>query len=105
MQVTITAVGPDNCGLADPIVHYVASAGANIHEIQMFDHDRDKIFAMMLRIEWPDDAGTVAKLRLLMNEIGKLKGLSNEPGREMNMLVHLESQSVRLIALNQSSLY
>ena len=29
MQVIITAVGPDNRGLADPIVHYVTSAGAN----------------------------------------------------------------------------
>ena len=76
MQVTITAVGPDNRGLADPIVHYVASAGANIHEIQMFDHDLDRIFAMMLRIEWPEEAGSIAKLRAHMNEIGNLKGLS-----------------------------
>ena len=27
MQVHITAVGPDNCGLADPIVHYVTGQG------------------------------------------------------------------------------
>ena len=39
MQVIITAVGPDNRGLADPIVHCVTSAGANIAEIQMYDHD------------------------------------------------------------------
>ena len=41
MQVIITAVGPDNRGLADPIVHYVTSAGANIAEIQMYDHDAE----------------------------------------------------------------
>ena len=76
MQVIITAVGPDNRGLADPIVHYVASAGANIHEIQMYDHDRDRIFAMMLRIEWPESAGAISTLRAHMDEIGKLKGLS-----------------------------
>lgn len=76
MQVTLTAVGPDNSGLADPIVHYVASAGANIHEIQMYDHDREKIFAMMLRMEWPNSAGPVSTLRNHMQEIGKLKGLS-----------------------------
>ena len=40
MHVTITAVGPDNRGLADPIVHHVTGAGANIHEIQMYDHVR-----------------------------------------------------------------
>ena len=28
MQVTITAVGPDHKGLADPIIHYVTGAGA-----------------------------------------------------------------------------
>jgi formyltetrahydrofolate deformylase len=35
MQVTISAVGPDNRGLADPIIHYVTGQGANIAEIQM----------------------------------------------------------------------
>ncbi|RLS47340.1 MAG: formyltetrahydrofolate deformylase, partial [Planctomycetota bacterium] len=35
MQVVITAVGPDNRGLADPIIHHVTGAGANIFEIQM----------------------------------------------------------------------
>ena len=44
MQVIVTAVGPDNRGLADPIVHYVSSAGANIAEIQMYDHDAGKLF-------------------------------------------------------------
>lgn len=76
MQITITAVGPDNRGLADPIVHYVASGGANIHEIQMYDHDSEKLFAMLLRIEWPADREPIGVLRERMNEIGRIKGLS-----------------------------
>ena len=58
MQVTITAVGPDNSGLADPIVHYATNLGANIGEIQMYDHDAERIFAMLLRIEWPGSPRT-----------------------------------------------
>ena len=76
MQVVITAVGPDHRGLADPIVHYVTGAGANIHEIQMYDRDAERLFAMLLRIEWPEDAPPIATLRKNMQEIGKLKGLS-----------------------------
>jgi formyltetrahydrofolate deformylase len=51
MQVVITAVGPDNRGLADPIVHCVTGMGANISEIQMFDHDEESLFSMLTRIE------------------------------------------------------
>ena len=51
MQIVITAVGPDNRGLADPIIHYVTGQGANIAEIQMYDHDEEALFAMLLRIE------------------------------------------------------
>jgi len=76
MQVTITAVGPDNRGLADPIVHYVAAGGANIHEIQMYDHDSERLFAMLLRMEWPDDSESMNALRERMNEIGRMKSLS-----------------------------
>ncbi len=76
MQVIITAVGPDNKGLADPIVHYVATAGANIYEIQMYDRDSEKLFAMMLRCEWPSQNESVASLREKMNEIGQQKSLS-----------------------------
>ena len=76
MQVTITAVGPDNSGLADPIVHYVTGAGANIFEIQMYDRDNEHLFAMMLRMEWSEQNESIATLREHMNEIGKLKGLS-----------------------------
>jgi len=76
MQLTITAVGPDNKGLADPIVHHVTSCGANIHEIQMYDHDSEHLFAMLLRIEWPDNGESIVSLRERNNEIGRLKGLS-----------------------------
>ncbi|MEY2727325.1 MAG: Formyltetrahydrofolate deformylase [Planctomycetota bacterium] len=73
MQVIITAVGPDNLGLADPIVHYVTGAGANISEIQMYDRDSERLFAMLMRIEW--SGGSVGDLRRDLSEIGRLKGL------------------------------
>ncbi len=73
MQVTITAVGPDNTGLADPIVHFVTDAGANIHEIQMYDRDSEHLFAMLLRIEWT--AGDVCDLRDTLTRIGRDRGL------------------------------
>lgn len=76
MHVTITAVGPDNRGLADPIVHYVATAGANISEIQMYDHDSERLFAMLLRVDWPHEEEPVPILRQRMQEIGRLKGLT-----------------------------
>jgi formyltetrahydrofolate deformylase len=76
MQVTITAVGPDNAGLADPIVHYVTGAGANIHEIQMYDHDSHALFAMLMRIEWSPRKESVATLRERLQQIGQEKGLS-----------------------------
>jgi formyltetrahydrofolate deformylase len=76
MQVIITAVGPDNRGLADPIVHHVTSAGANIAEIQMYDRDAEKVFAMLLRTEWPVERSPVALLRERMDAIGHEKGLS-----------------------------
>ena len=56
MRVIITAVGPDNRGLADPIIHFVTAAGANIFEIQMYDHDSERLFAMLLRCDWPENA-------------------------------------------------
>jgi formyltetrahydrofolate deformylase len=76
MQVIITAVGPDNRGLADPIVHHVTSAGANIAEIQMYDHDAERVFAMLLRLDWPAEQEPVAQLRERMNGIGRDKNLS-----------------------------
>jgi formyltetrahydrofolate deformylase len=74
-KVTITAVGPDNRGLADPIVHFVTSQGANIHEIQMYDRDSERNFAMLLRIEWPDDNTSIEKLCDMMSQIGEATGL------------------------------
>ncbi|MEX2121227.1 MAG: formyltransferase family protein [Pirellulales bacterium] len=74
MQVVITAVGPDNRGLADPIIHYVTGQGANIAEIQMYDHDEACLFAMLLRIELGADR--LAALRDAMTEIGGEKRLS-----------------------------
>jgi formyltetrahydrofolate deformylase len=76
MQVTITAVGPDNRGLADPIIHHVTAAGANIYEIQMYDHDAESLFAMLLRIDWPDDRVPLATLRNDMDALGRSTNLS-----------------------------
>jgi formyltetrahydrofolate deformylase len=74
MNVVITAVGPDNVGLADPIIHYVTGLGANIAEIQMYNHDREALFAMFLRIELADGAFEIA--RKALKDIGQYKGLS-----------------------------
>jgi formyltetrahydrofolate deformylase len=74
MQVTISAVGPDHCGLADPIIHYVTGQGANIAEIQMYDHDEECLFAMLLRIELAKER--LDALRDAMRSIGAEKGLS-----------------------------
>src|ERR1700733_12735281 len=76
MKVIITAVGPDNRGLADPIVHHVTGSGANIHEIQMYDHDSEQLFAMLLRVEWPGGLESITQLAERMDEVGRLKGLS-----------------------------
>jgi formyltetrahydrofolate deformylase len=74
MQVVITAVGPDNRGLADPIVHSVTGLGANIAEIQMYDHDRESVFSMLTRIELDDSR--FDEIRSMMAEISKRTGLS-----------------------------
>ena len=49
--------------------------GANIAEIQMYDHDEEALFAMLLRIELPA-AQLRRNPRTAMAEIGKLKKLS-----------------------------
>lgn len=74
MQVVITAVGPDSRGLADPIVHHVTGVGANIAEIQMYDHDELALFAMLVRVELP--IVDLGELSGAMAEIGRVKGLS-----------------------------
>src|SRR5438309_9387165 len=87
VPIVITAVGPDNVRLADPIIHYVTGQGANIAEIQMYDHDEEALFAMLLRIHLPVanprvDAGVnrpaygpLSEIRSALIEIGKLKNL------------------------------
>lgn len=74
MQVVITAVGPDHRGLADPIIHHVTGQGANIAEIQMYNHDEEALFAMLLRIE--ADGEKFNELAAALVEIGQRKGLS-----------------------------
>ena len=74
MQVVITAIGPDNRGLADPIVHSVTGLGANIAEIQMYDHDEESLFSMLTRIELADDQ--FDRLTATMQEVGHRTGLS-----------------------------
>jgi len=74
MHVVITAVGPDHSGLADPIIHYVTGQGANIAEIQMYDHDELALFAMLSRVELEEDR--LPALKHAMSEIGRIKELS-----------------------------
>lgn len=74
MQIVITAVGPDNVRLADPIIHHVTGQGANIAEIQMYDHDEEALFAMLLRVHLPAEA--LPELRDALTAIGRQKRLS-----------------------------
>lgn len=74
MEIVVTAVGPDNVGLADPIIHEVTSQGANIAEIQMYDHDEAAVFAMMCRLQI--DASRWESIGAAMLEIGRAKRLS-----------------------------
>lgn len=74
MQLVITAVGPDNRGLADPIVHSVTELGANIAEIQMFDHDAEALFSMLTRVDLPD--AKLPEVQAAMREVGENTGLN-----------------------------
>jgi formyltetrahydrofolate deformylase len=74
MEIVVTAVGPDNVGLADPIIHEVTLQGASIAEIQMYDHDEAAVFAMMCRLKI--DADHWDSIRKNMIKIGQSKGLS-----------------------------
>lgn len=73
-EVIVTAVGPDHRGLADPIIHALTEAGANIAEIQMYDRDEASQFAMLVRVHLDDAA--VEPLRAEMKAIGKRTNLS-----------------------------
>src|SRR5262249_46870979 len=68
------AVGPDNRGLADPIVHSVTGMGANIAEIQMFDHDEEAVFSMLTRVEL--EPAKYDDLRGEMVDVARRTGLS-----------------------------
>ncbi|GAA4450225.1 formyltetrahydrofolate deformylase [Novipirellula rosea] len=74
MEVVITALGPDNVGLADPIIHHVTGQGARIAEIQMYDHDEEHLFAMLCRIDIP--ATEFDRLSDAMRQIGEVTGLA-----------------------------
>jgi formyltetrahydrofolate deformylase len=76
MRVIITAVGRDNWGLADPIVHYVTSVGAHLAEMQMYHHEDGSLFALLVRLKWPGTAATLTDLRAKMMEIGRASGVS-----------------------------
>lgn len=74
MQIVVTAVGPDHKGLADPIIHAVTGLGANISEIQMYDHDEERVFAMLCRAELDREA--YPKVQAAMKDIADNTGLS-----------------------------
>jgi len=74
LEVVITALGPDHCGLADPIIHHVTGRGARIAEIQMYDHDEEQLFAMLCRID--TEAAEFDPLVDAMRQIGEKTGLS-----------------------------
>ncbi len=103
MEIVITAVGPDNRGLADPIIHYVTGEGANITEIQMYDHDEEAVFAMMLRIVLED--GRYATVQQSLADIGHYKGLGVRvwtpppPGRKPRLAICTTYRSEPALAL------
>jgi len=83
MRIVVTALGPDNRGLADPIVHFVTGAGGNIAEIQMYDHDEERLFAMLLRVDLPGE------------QLPALKDAMTQIGRETNLSIRVWSADER----------
>ena len=73
MEIVVTAVGPDNVGLADPIIHDLTSRGANIDEIQMYNHDDAAVFAMLCRVHVTADQ--LGPIKVAMTAIGQRKQL------------------------------
>jgi formyltetrahydrofolate deformylase len=71
--MVVTAVGPDNVGLADPIIHDLTGRGANIDEIQMYNHDEAAVFAMMCRVHV--NADQLQPIKDTMTQIGQRKQL------------------------------
>ncbi len=76
MEVVITALGPDNSGLADPIIHYLTGQGARIAEIQMYDHDEEQLFAMLCRAFFDPQQSSYAEIREAMRQIGEYTKLA-----------------------------
>ncbi len=83
MEITITAVGPDQVGLADPIVHFVTELGANITEIQMYNHAEDAVFAMLLRID------------LTTHDLGAINDALSNIGGQTGLSIRVWSPQVR----------
>jgi formyltetrahydrofolate deformylase len=73
LEIVVTAVGPDNVGLADPIIHDLTSRGANIDEIQMYNHDDAAVFAMLCRVHVT--ASQFGPIKEAMAVIGQRKQL------------------------------
>jgi len=73
MEIVITAVGPDNVRLADPIIHDITQRGANIAEIQMYNHDEAAVFAMMCRIHVGPEQ--LVPIRRAMESVGAERNL------------------------------
>jgi formyltetrahydrofolate deformylase len=73
LEIVVTAVGPDNVGLADPIIHDLTSRGANIDEIQMYNHDDAAVFAMLCRVHVTDEQ--FGPIKETMAVIGQRKQL------------------------------
>ena len=74
IAVVVTALGPDNVGLADPIIHELTGRGGRIAEIQMYDHDEQQLFAMLCRVDLPADQYDAT--RQAMAEIASRTGLA-----------------------------
>lgn len=74
MRAIITAVGPDNRGLADPIVHSLTELGANISEIQMYDQGTESVFSMLSRVQVSDEL--YPSVVEAMADVAKSTGLS-----------------------------
>ena len=70
MQIVVTAVGPDNVRLADPIIHYLTGQGANIAEIQMYDHDEEALFHLATsKCGFVGMIGSKRKVKLILDDL------------------------------------
>lgn len=70
-QVVITATSRRCCGLANPIVQLVTSQGGYICEIQMYDHERTTLSAMLLRARLDTHRISVQEVARQLREIGE----------------------------------